>query len=148
SRKNRLAGVLARALRDHGDERRQILIHAAKTVANPRAHARVAGLLVAGVKERDGRVVVDRLGVHRFHDADVVGDRLHMRQEIADPGAVLTAFAAGPHGATTGKLAWPEVMPVIRCVPFTDGGSSLPWLAASVGLLSNKSTCEKPSLWK
>src|SRR3954467_9528983 len=51
-------------------------------------------------------------------------------------------------GATTGKWAWPLVMPVIRCVPFTDGGRSLPWFWESAGLLSKRSTWEKPSLWK
>ena len=98
AREDRLARVLAGALRDHGDERGQVFVHAAEAVADPRAHAGVAGLLVAGVDERDRRVVVDRLGVHRLDDADVVGDRLHVRQQVADPGAVLAAAAAGPHG--------------------------------------------------
>src|SRR3954469_25724576 len=39
-------------------------------------------------------------------------------------------------------------MPVMRCVPFTEGGRSLPWLFWRLGLLSNRSTWEKPSLWK
>src|SRR5215216_6176170 len=51
-------------------------------------------------------------------------------------------------GATTGKWACPLVMPVMRCVPFTEGGRSLPWLFWRLGLLSKRSTWEKPSLWK
>ena len=33
----------------------------------------------------------------------------------------------GHIGATTGNLAWPEVMPVRRWLPFTEGGISWPW---------------------
>ena len=118
AREDRLARVLAGALRDHRDERRQVFVLAAEAVADPRAHARVAGLLVAGVDERDGRVVVDRLGVHRFDDADVVGDRLHVRQEVADPGAVLAAAAAGPHGGDDRErgLAGGHAGEALRCL--------------------------------
>ena len=49
-------------------------------------------------------IVIDRLGVHRFHDADVVGDGLDVRQEIADPSSMLAAAAAGPHRRDDGEL--------------------------------------------
>ena len=55
--------LLPLRLRDHHDERRQVLVLAAEAVAEPRAQARPAGLLVAGLDEGDRRVVVDRLGV-------------------------------------------------------------------------------------
>ena len=48
---------------------------AAQAVGQPRAHRRPAGDRRAGVHERVGRVVVDRLGLQRADDADVVGDR-------------------------------------------------------------------------
>ena len=62
-REERLVGLVAAALRDHDDERGQVLVLAAQAVAEPGAQARPAGLLAAGLDERDGRVVVDRLGV-------------------------------------------------------------------------------------
>ena len=126
-REDRLPRVLARALRDHRDERRQVLVLAPQAVADPRPHAGVAGLLVAGVHEGDRRVVVDRLGVHRLDDADLVGDRLHVRQQVADPrAAARRSSRPATSGATTGYCAWPEVMPVSRWLPFTDGGISWP----------------------
>ena len=42
-------------LRHHHDERRQILVLAAEPVSEPRAHARPARLLAAGLEERDRR---------------------------------------------------------------------------------------------
>ena len=82
-------------------------------------------------------------------DADVVGDRLHVRQEVADPGAVLAAAAAGPQRGDD-RDSWPgrEVMPVRRWVPLTDGGILCRDACCRVGLLSNRSTWEKPSVWK
>ena len=68
----RLVGPPAR---EQDDERRQVLVLAPQAVGDPGAHARPAGELRAGLHERDRRVVVDRLGVHRADDADVVGDR-------------------------------------------------------------------------
>ena len=58
----------ARARQQH-DERRQVVVLAAQPVAEPRADRGAAGDLRAGLEERDRGVVVDRLGVHRPHDA-------------------------------------------------------------------------------
>ena len=102
---DRLARVLAGALRDHGDERGQVFVFAAEAVADPSAHAGVAGLLVAGAAEGLGRIVVDRVAVGRFHEADVVGDALQVGQQVADPGAVLAAASAGPHGGDDRVMA-------------------------------------------
>ena len=38
-------------------------------------------------------------------------------------------------------------MPVSRCVPFTDAGISCPACLCSIGLSSNRSTCDSPPLW-
>ena len=75
------------ARRDEHDERRQVLVVAAEAVVQPRAHARPAGDLRAGLEERDRRVVVDRLGVHRADEAEVVDDLGGVRQQLADPRA-------------------------------------------------------------
>ena len=49
-------------------------LSAPEPVAEPGADARPAGELRAGLEEGDRRVVVDRLGVHRADEAEVVGD--------------------------------------------------------------------------
>ena len=45
------------------------------------------GMLGAGQEQRDGRGVIDRVGVHRVDEADVVGDRAGVRQEVAQPAS-------------------------------------------------------------
>jgi hypothetical protein len=72
-------------LREEHDKRRQILVLAAETVAQPRAHTRTAWLLKAGLDERDRRVMVDRFGVHRLDDGDLVDNLRGVGQELADP---------------------------------------------------------------
>ena len=54
-----------------------------QAVAEPGPQRRPAGLLRAGLDERDGRVVIDRLGVHRADDADVIDHAAGMRQQFA-----------------------------------------------------------------
>jgi len=78
--------------RQQHDERREVLVDLAQTVVGPRAHAGAAGQLAAALEKRDGGIVVDRLGVHRADDANLVCDAARVREEIADDGA---AFAAG-----------------------------------------------------
>ena len=91
---DRLAGILAGPLGDHGDESRQVGVLGAEPIAGPGAHAGIARLLVAGVQERDRRVVVDGLGVQGLDDADVIRDGLDVRDEVTDPGAMLAAGLA------------------------------------------------------
>ena len=79
-------------LRQQHDERRQVLVLAAQSITEPRAHAWPAGLLEAGLDERDRRVVIDRLGVHRLDDGDVVDDLRGVREKLADPGAGLAVL--------------------------------------------------------
>ena len=90
-RKHRLPGILPRALRHHGDEGRQVFVFGPQPVARPRAHAGVTRKLIPGVHVGDGRVVVDRLRVQALDDTNVVGDRLNIGQQVADPRAVFTA---------------------------------------------------------
>ena len=49
--------------------------------------------------------------------------------------------------AATGKLVWAAVIPVSRCPPRTESGSSEPSKRASPGLGSNRSICEGPPDW-
>ena len=101
-----LATTQLAILRGHDHERRQVLVHAAQAIAHPRAHARTARLFRPGQEQRDGRRMVDRLGVHRADDADVVGDRAGVRQEIAQPlPAAAIAAKAGDAGQDELALA-------------------------------------------
>ena len=75
--------------RDQHDERRQIVVHRAEAVGEPGPHRRPAGDLRTGLEERDRRVVIDRLGVHRLDEAHIVDDLAMVRQQIAEPRARL-----------------------------------------------------------
>ena len=90
-RRNRLHLLGVRAAGDHHHERRQVVVERAQAVRAPRAEARPARHLVAGLHERDRRLVVDRLGVHAADEHEVVGHLLHPRQQLADPHARLAA---------------------------------------------------------
>jgi hypothetical protein len=73
-------GLLLLAIGRRGDEHdkgRQVLIHRAQAVRNPRTEAGTARDLVAGLHVSDGGLVIDRLGVQRAHEADVIG---HLRR--------------------------------------------------------------------
>ena len=52
----------------------QILVLAAQAVTEPRAHARPARLLESGLDEGDRGIVIDRVGVHRLDERDVIDD--------------------------------------------------------------------------
>ena len=69
----------------------EVAVLAAEAVARPGAEARAAGDLVAGQELRHGGRMVDLVGVHRAHDAEVVGDGLEVRQPFADALAALPA---------------------------------------------------------
>ena len=47
---------------------------------------------MTGLKEGDGRVMVDGLGVHRFDDAEIVGDLGCVWEEFAEPGSALAVL--------------------------------------------------------
>jgi hypothetical protein len=75
-----------------GDEHyecRQIVVGAPQAVADPRAHARPPRLLASGLDEGDRRIVVDRLGVQRVDEAQLVHDLRGVRHQLADRRAAL-----------------------------------------------------------
>ena len=92
AREQRLVRIDGARLRDQHHERRQILVLAAQPIADPRPHAGPSRLLAAGLDERDRRIVIDRLGVGRLDDGDVVDDLGVMRQQLAEPGAGLAVL--------------------------------------------------------
>ena len=135
AREQRLVRIQRLRLREHHDERGQVPILAAQAVADPRAHAGTARLLAAALDERDRRIVIDRVRVHRLDDGDVVDDLGDVRQQLADPRAGLPVLLELERSsAPPGSVVWPEVMPVMRWPMRTLPGSSVPANLSSVGL--------------
>ena len=93
AREERLVRIQRLRLREHHHEGRQVVILAAEAVADPRAHAGTPGLLAAALDEGDRRIVIDRVGVHRLDDRDVIHDLRRVRQQLADPRARIARAA-------------------------------------------------------
>ena len=74
------------------DEAGQVLRLAAQAVGRPRAEARPAELLRAGVHEDLRRRVVERVGDHRLDDRDVVDDLGQVRQQLRQLGPALAVL--------------------------------------------------------
>ena len=83
---------VAEALRDEDDEGRQVLVGGTEPVARPCAEGGPTRLLIAGLDERDGGLVIDGVRVHRPDDAELRCDLPEMRQEFAHPRAVRAVF--------------------------------------------------------
>jgi len=79
-------------LGDQHEEAGQVLVFAAQPVAEPRAGAGAAGLLGTGHDVGRCGVVIDRLGVERFDDRDVVHDASHVWKQFAHPRAALAVL--------------------------------------------------------
>ena len=87
-----LAAGLALVARGHHDERRQVVGLAAEPVRQPGPHAGPARDLRARHEERHAGRVVDGLGVHASNQADLVGDRSHVREHLAHLDAGLAVL--------------------------------------------------------
>ena len=110
----RLVVRIAAALRDHDDERRQVVVLAAQSVGQPGADRRPAGKLEARLEERDGGIVIDRLGVHRLDEA---------KSSATFAVCGISSLTHAPEApccwnwntdGATGKLVCVDVMPVSR----------------------------------
>lgn len=92
-------------LRSHHDEGRKFFVGGAEAVGKPRADRRAAGKHVAGGELEDGGLVIDRIGVERLDQTDVVHEFGSVRQEIGDPRAgfsVLAEFGKARRDRETG----------------------------------------------
>ncbi len=87
------------------DEPGQVLIHLAQPVRDPGAHARPSRLLRSRKDEGAGRIVIDRVGIHRADDGQVVDDLGRVRQQLADPGARLAVTIEFEDGRSDGQTA-------------------------------------------
>ena len=123
----RLVVRIARALRDHGDEGRQVAVLAAQPVGEPRADAGPAGELRARLKKSDGRVVIDRLGVHRLDKAQVIREAAVCGSSSLSQAPLAPCRAKRNFEAAIGKLVCREVMPVSRCPVRHGVGKFVAW---------------------
>ena len=96
------------AVGNHDDERGKILVLRAETVAQPRPHARTARLLESCLDEGDRRVMIDRLGVDRLDDGNVVRDARDVRQQFTDPRAGLAVLRELEHRLHDRERALPR----------------------------------------
>ena len=69
----------------HHHEGRQIFVLTAEAVAEPRAHARSAGELSAGVHEQCGGIMVEGFGIETLHKSDVIHDCGEVGQQLREP---------------------------------------------------------------
>ncbi len=85
----------AASRREEHDEPRQIFRVRAEAVENPRAHTGTARDDRPRIHDGVGRVVIDLLGTHGAHDAEVVGHAAHVRKQRAHLLAGLAELAEG-----------------------------------------------------
>ena len=71
------------------DESRQVLRLAAQPVEHPRAHGRAAHLYAAAEEQQLAGMVVEGVGVHGAHQAEIVGAGADVRDEIGELDAAL-----------------------------------------------------------
>ena len=71
----------------HHDERRQVLVLGSEAVREPRSDARSPSQLRTGLEEGHRGIVIDRLGVHRPDERELVGNPRSVRQQLAHPSA-------------------------------------------------------------
>ena len=90
------------------------------------------GELGAGHEERDGRIVIDRLGVHRLDEAQFVGDAAVCGSSSLSQAPDWPCWANLKRDGATGKLVCRDVMPVSRWPMRIESGSSV---AAQLGQL-------------
>ena len=114
----------------------------AEAVNEPRAHAGRPEMVVPVFMKVWRRIVVDRLGVHRADDADVVGDGANVRKDLRD---LLAGFAEPPkpmlrpEAAQSLPLELRDRLPVVK-----EAGIGCPSICRSLGLKSKVSRCDGP----
>ena len=114
----------------------QILRLAAQAVKHPGAERRAAELNAAGEQQQLPRVMVERVGVHRAHQRDVVGDRSQVRHQL---GKLHAALAVGWNAERLAMTLAVGLMKASFRSLVIDGGRDWPSYFSSAGLGSNSS---------
>ena len=87
--------------RDQHDKRRQVAIVTAQSVGKPRSHDRPARLCITGLHEGDRRIMIDRFGLHRANDRNIVRHFCRPRQKLRDLDSRLSVARKGVTAAHT-----------------------------------------------
>ena len=82
---------------------RQIAVLGAQPITRPGAETGAPGLLVASLEEGDAGIMVDGFGVHRLHEAQVIGNPGRVREQIAEPRAAPAVLPKRPVGTRDRK---------------------------------------------
>ena len=80
---------------DH-DKPRQVFAFLAQSIGCPGAHAGAPLQAGSAMEEVVGRGMLRKIRGHRAHDAELVGHRSHVWEEVADPGATLAPLTEPP----------------------------------------------------
>ena len=108
-------GLIVSAFRQENHKSGQIRRIASQPVTAPRSETWPARLLIAGLKKRDGGIMIDSLGMNRFDHTHIVGNFGMVREEIAEPHPAVTCCRNGEKLLVTKNCFCPEVIPVSRC---------------------------------
>ena len=97
--------------RDHHHEGGQVAVLAAQAVGEPGAHGRPPRLLVPGLQQGHGGIVVDGLGVHRSDEAQFVGHTGGVGQQFAEHQARSAGGLEGEGAGSDGETLLPRGHP-------------------------------------
>ena len=88
------------------------MIRASQTPIEPSPHRWFPWLLGTRVDSSNCRIMVNCLGMDRFHQGNIVGNTGNIRNDLAKPGPILSMFGKFKHGATQEGVLF-SVIPVI-----------------------------------
>ena len=101
-------GLIVSAFRQENHKSGQIRRIASQPVTAPRSETWPARLLIAGLKKRDGGIMIDSLGMNRFDHTHIVGNFGMVREEIAEPHPAVTVLSEWRKTFSHQKLLLPR----------------------------------------
>ena len=79
------------------------MVGAAHSPVQPGTHRWLTWLLGAGIDRGDRRVMVDRFGMHRFDQTDVIGNGGGVWNDFTEPGTILSMLGKFKHRSYAGE---------------------------------------------
>ena len=73
----------------------KVFVQTSQSIADPGSQAWPSRNLTSGLNVGDGRVVIDRFGEGRMHDAEFFDDGCGVRQQFANPNAPVVVLLKG-----------------------------------------------------
>src|SRR5262245_29808681 len=81
----------------------QVRVLASQAITQPGPETGAPGLLRAGEQVCYRRVVIDRFGMHRANNAQIIDDSADVRQDVTDPGPTGAVLPELNRGRRDGK---------------------------------------------